>query len=237
MNRPDLPTGLSALAMAIGFNVPYGILAGAFGYPDILRRPPGEILEAFAVGGDALVATWYAFGLAAALFVPLAVAIALDAGRLARTPVAALTAAAAGALAGAMQAIGLFRWVFVVPGLAAAHADPATRAAAEGAFALIHAFAGVAVGEHLGQLLTALFAGTVAWMQAREGRAVLAGLGAATAVCIAVGTGEGLAIATGRDGDLFSLFTIAGFSLLSLWLAGIGMAALRAALGRSPVTA
>lgn len=237
MPRPDRTTGLAALAMAVGFNVPYGVLAGAFGYPDVLRRPPGEILTAFAAGGDALVATWWAFGLAAVLFVPLSVAIALDAGRLARMPVAALTAAAAGALAGATQAIGLFRWVFVVPGLAAAHADPATRAAAEGAFALVHAFAGVAVGEHLGQLLTALFVGTVAAMQAREGRRVLAALGAATAVGIAVGTGEGLATALGRDGDAFALLTVAGFSLLSVWLAGIGLAALRGARVAAPVAA
>jgi hypothetical protein len=45
----------------------------------------------------------------------------------------------------------------------------------------------------------------------------------ATAITTGIGTTEGLAIALGRDGDVFSVFTIAGFLGLSLWLILIGM--------------
>jgi hypothetical protein len=56
-----------------------------------------------------------------------------------------------------LQMIGLLRWTFVVPILAndfVQASDEATRAAAIMSFKLIHQFAGVALGENLGQLFT-----------------------------------------------------------------------------------
>lgn len=56
------------------------------------------------------------------------------------------------------QLVGLLRWVFVVPGLAAAYLEPtsseATRAAVEVSFAMLNQFGGVLLGEHVGQLFT-----------------------------------------------------------------------------------
>jgi hypothetical protein len=49
-----------------------------------------------------------------------------------------------------------------------------------------------------------------------------------------LGTGEGLAIALGRSGEVFSFATITGFLVLSLWLIVTGLGLLRA---RSPVAA
>ena len=99
------------------------------------------------MGGPGLILTWYAFGLTALAFVPVAVALSLTAPRLQRWPALAVGAAVAGALAGLTQAIGLMRWVFVIPGLARAHADaratPDARAAAERAFDLLNAYGGV----------------------------------------------------------------------------------------------
>ena len=103
-----------------------------FDYPDILRRPPNQIFAAFAAGGGGeLVLTWYAFVLAALLFVPVSMAYALGSGRLKTGAELAMAAAIIGALAGLLQAMGLLRWVLVVPGLVA------TKDAA--GFALIHA--------------------------------------------------------------------------------------------------
>ena len=65
--------------------------------------------------------------------------------------------------------MGFLRWVMVVSGLAASD-DVA-------GFALLHAFAGVAIGEHLGQLLTALHVALVAAMQQSEGARWTAALG------------------------------------------------------------
>jgi hypothetical protein len=129
--------------------------------------------------------------------------------------------------------MGLWRWVFVVPGLARAHADPSssteTQRAAEQTFDLINQYGGVAIGEHLGQLLTALFVLQLGVLQWREGSRLSARLGIATAVAIVMGTNEGLAIALGLSGELFVLATIAGFLGLTAWLIAAGIGLMRSA--------
>jgi hypothetical protein len=232
MRPPSRPLpGLAAILLALLFNMPYAILAATFDYPDILRRPAGEVLDAFAASGAGLILTWHAFALAALALVPLALALSLTPERLALAPGLAVSAAILGALAGLTQAIGLVRWVFVIPQLAAAHANPAAqpgvRPAAEALFDLLNAYGGVAIGEHLGQLLTALFVLTLARVQWREGARRTAATGFATAAAIAFGTTEGLALALGQPGDLFSAFTIAGFLGLTLWLILTGVGHLR----------
>lgn len=226
-------TGLAAIGLGIGLNVPYGILAAIYDYPTILRRPAQIALERFAEGGGLLIAAWYGFMLAALALVPLALGLALTPARLVRHPGLAISAAIAGALAGLAQAIGLSRWVFVIPELARA----ADREEAARAFDILNAFGGVAIGEHLGQLLTALFVTQIAALQQREGAAMLAGSGWATAVLIALGTGEGLAIALGADGSLFSAATILGFIGLSAWLVATGWKLARVPLPAKPLTA
>ena len=47
--------GAAALSLAIAFNLPFALLASSFDYPDILRRPAGEVLDAFAAGGAPLI--------------------------------------------------------------------------------------------------------------------------------------------------------------------------------------
>jgi hypothetical protein len=44
---------------------------------------------------------------------------------------------------------------------------------------------------------------------------------------MAGGTGEGLALALGRDGAAFSTFTVAGFLGLTAWLIATGIGLLR----------
>ena len=56
-----------ALALA-GFpfliQIPFGIPAARFDYPDVLRLGADKLLPAFHAGGAPLVATWYAYALA-----------------------------------------------------------------------------------------------------------------------------------------------------------------------------
>lgn len=219
MTRPAAPfAGAAMIALAVGFNLPFARLAATFDYPDILRRPTEEILAAFVAGGPALILTWYAFALAAILFIPVTLAHSLLAGRAAREPTLAVAAGVFGALAGMAQAIGLLRWVMVVPGLT-------QDADATQAFALIHSYGGVAIGEHLGQLLTAMFVGTSAILQWREGRRLTAAVGALTTAAITVGAYEGVALALGMDGGTLGLAGVSGYLLLSVWmiLSGIGL--------------
>ncbi|MGB8816712.1 MAG: DUF4386 family protein [Rhizobiaceae bacterium] len=224
---PARATGIAAISLAVLFNVPFSILGSIYNYPDILRQPAGEALALFAKGGPALILTWYAFGLAALALAPMAVALSINAVRLKTAPALAIGAALFGALAGTLQAIGLMRWVFAIPGVAAAYANPnaseAARYQAERAFDLLNAWGGVAIGEHLGQLLTALFVLMLSLVQWREQSRVTAVAGFATAAAIALGTGEGLAIVLGQNGGMFSLATIAGFLGLTIWLILAGL--------------
>ncbi len=219
--------GVSAIVLAIGFNLPYANLVAIYDYPDILRRPAAEALVRFADGGPALILTWHAFAWAALLLVPLSFGLALTSANRATSDRLALFAAITGALSGMAQAIGLWRWVFVIPGLAQRHAtgDAATKTAAEGVFDILNAWGGVAIGEHLGQWLLVFFVLGMVGLQWRQGRYLTGGIGFVTAITIGIGTTEGLAIALGREGDLFSLFTISGFLGLSLWLilTGLGL--------------
>jgi hypothetical protein len=215
--------GVGAIALAVGFNVPFSVLAAIYDYPDVLRRPAGEALDLFAAGGPALVLAWYGFMLSALALAALAPGLAVTRARLAASPALAVGAAVVGALAGLAQAVGLSRWVFAVPALARQHADPALRVGAEQAFDLLNAWGGVAIGEHIGQTLTALFVAQVAAMQAVERKRVAAVLGAITAALLLVGTGEGVAISLGQSGALFGTVTVVGFLALTLWLIATGV--------------
>jgi len=214
-------TGIGAIALAVVFNLPYGYLAQHFDYPDILRRPSGEVLAAFAAGGDGLIWAWYVFGLSALAFVPLAIALSLTSERVRRTPALAIGAALAGALAGLVQGMGLLRWVFVVPMLAQNADSPI----AQGQFDLMNAYVGVAIGEHMGQIFTALFVGLAAVMQVGERKPVSALLGGLTTLAMLAGSGGGLALALGESDALFAMISIVAYLALTLWLivTGIGL--------------
>ncbi|MBX3578307.1 MAG: DUF4386 domain-containing protein [Rhizobiaceae bacterium] len=146
--------GACLVAFLVLATVPYIYLVQTFQYDDILREPTGVILAAFNAGGTSLVLAWFAFALAAFFFT--FVALALSRWLEAATGNAHRLATMFGVASGLLQAIGLARWVFVVPPLAAAHADPATseasRAAIEAVFTAVHQYGGVAIGEDLGQL-------------------------------------------------------------------------------------
>lgn len=218
--NPNRPLGMALVALALAFNLPYARLATTFDYPAILRKPPETILSALAAGGPGLIATWYAFAACALVFAPLAMAQALGQGRAQRAPSLAIAAAIAGAFAGILQAMGLLRWVLVMPALAGMP-DAATT------FTALHAWGGAVIGEHLGQLATALHVGLMAAIHASEGRRALTIAGGLTAALIAIGSFETPALALGLSGDGFALAAIAGYLALTLWLILAGVALLR----------
>ncbi len=217
--------GVALILFAIAFNLPYVWLAVNFDYPAILRRPAGEILEAFAAGGKPLILAWAAFTLAALCFAPVAIGAAV----VTRRPGDATAAVAALGIAAAVtQAIGLSRWVYAVPGLAAAwgaSSDPATREPIETIFLTLHQFAGVGIGEAIGQSLTGLWLIGVALAQRRHvgfGWAV-ASLGFAGGGVLFLGLVEGLATVIPFNPGRFDLAALAGFLLLSIWLIWTGI--------------
>jgi hypothetical protein len=152
----DTAAGILLVSVPIAFNACFVLLQRLFDYPDILRRPSAEILERFRSGGRGLVAAWYGFALTSVAFIPLVVLLrqALANARASFLP----GMIAVGTLAGVVQFIGLARWPFAVPYLARLHAEASSgeseRAAAAVTLQVLNRWAGVAIGEHLGYLLT-----------------------------------------------------------------------------------
>ncbi|KPF80147.1 hypothetical protein IP78_07605 [Brevundimonas sp. AAP58] len=153
--RSKRATGAAMVGFALAANIPFALLVDRFGYDDVLREPPLQVLVAFRAGGPELILIWLAFAVCALGFLWVSAwtgaAIRASGGR---WPV---WAAAAGAASAVAQAVGLSRWVFVVPGLAdrALDGSAAESAVAVGTYQALHQFAGVAIGEWLGQTLLA----------------------------------------------------------------------------------
>jgi hypothetical protein len=144
------------IVLPIAFNVCFALLARMFDYPDILRRPTSEVLDRFRAGGKPLLLLWWSFALTAVLLAPAAVLLssALEGGDSGLVALAATT----GVMAAVVQSLGLIRWPFLVPYLARADvepdASPARRESIDVVFQSFNRYLGVAVGEHLGYLLT-----------------------------------------------------------------------------------
>lgn len=155
--RKQKTTGWLLLAGAAGVLIPYIILTLIFDYPDILRQDAGTLLTRFHEGGAGLTGTWFAFAI---MGLPLVPAYILLGQQLENRSAWARTATTIGIAGLIVQMIGLLRWTFVVPMLADnyVHAtDAAAKAAAVSSFRTLHQFAGVLMGEHLGQLFTILW--------------------------------------------------------------------------------
>jgi Domain of unknown function (DUF4386) len=208
--------GLLFLAFVPAVQLPFGVLAAVFNYPDVLRRPAHEVLQAFAAGGDVLVLVWYAYAASVGLFAAAAWAFGRQAPARAGVTVLALASAL-------LQLVALLRWTFAVPLLARAHAgaDPALQAALQAQFALLNGYLGVGLGEHLGQWLM------VAWTLAMRGHTTALAApwrraGTAAALLLAVGLLEQLGTALGRDAAALAPLSTAGFLLWSAWLLALG---------------
>lgn len=221
----------SAILAAVGFHVPFTILTMTFEYPDILREPPSVVLAKFLEGGTPLLVTWYAYALVPLLLLPLIFGVH---ERVRNRHDLAVATTIVGVAAVLLQTIGLLRWTFVVPALASMHADPsaseAVRAGAEAAFVALHQFVGVALGEHLGQLLTAVWLTMTGVVLGATGE-VPRWMGRAAyipAALIAVGTVEHLGTVFPLQSAALSTATVIGFVLFTVWLVAFGVHEVRA---------
>jgi hypothetical protein len=149
-------TGLLLILVPLAFNATFFLLQRAFEYPDILRKPTDYVLRRFQTGGVPLRRLWYAFAFSAVLFTPVPILVHLafqpDAPRY------LVVGTVLGVLAGVVQVMGMIRWSFLVPTLAAMYTAPDATAATRDSIAVVfqafHRYAGVAIGEHLGYLFT-----------------------------------------------------------------------------------
>src|SRR5919202_4704630 len=219
----DRVTGALFVASAVTFAGSASVLSSTFDWPDILRRPAGVVLPAFAAGGTSLVWTWFAtawtYGL---LVVPM---LLLPAALDRRHDLALRVATYAGALSVVLSLIGFLRWVFVVPALARSYVggDATTRAAVDAAWTAQHQFGGALLGEHLGQLLAIGWSVTLSVIIVRS-RVLPRWLGAAGLVVSAIYLfNQGDIRATAVPGfPVFDLAGLLGSTGWGLWVAALG---------------
>jgi hypothetical protein len=222
--------GLVLIVVPIVFNVGFSLLAQRFDYPDILRRPSHEVLERFRAGGTGLILIWWLFALSAVLFAALAVLLAIALDDADRTVV--VFGAVFGVLASLVQFLGLIRWPFLVPYLAAAAAesppDSPRGQAVDVVFQAFNRYLGVAVGEHLGYAFTgiwSIFAG-VALIDSTAAADWLGVVGIALGPLFLLCSLEFVGRPTDQGWTLAGALTPVTYIAWSLWLIVVGAALL-----------
>ena len=214
--------GLLLIGEALLSFAPLAVLGPAIGWPASLGSPAAQQLAAIGAAPTA-VATGYAIYLVYSLLIaPLMIVLAARTfGSLAH-PLAA-TVAAFGALSALARAIGILRWLTVMPVLATAHAaaDPATRAQIELVFSATTRYGGN-IGEVLGVSL--LMAASVATLCAGALRQHALPTWLAVLGLIAAAALAGMALPT--LGLPLAVPTAAAVSLLSVWMLAAGVHAL-----------
>ena len=215
-------TGALLVAVPLIFTAGFTGLQMTFEYPDILRHPAGEVLTRFAAAGADLHVYWYAMMFAALLMIGGTIAAGLYFWK--RDTLLASLSIGAGVLAGLVQALGLLRWVMLVPSLAAMYVAPgATEAQQSMAVALFDAanhYLGMGVGEHLGYFFTAIWTVLVAALVFRTNRIV-----AISGVVIAAGVAAGMLEPFGVP--MTGMINSISYTLWALWTLILGVVVLR----------
>jgi hypothetical protein len=222
-SSPARGLGWLLIAEALLSLAPVVILGAAIGWPASLDKPPAEQLTAIGANADAVALGYGVYLLYSVLVAPLMIGLAARVCGGLQHPLA-MTVAAFGALSALARAIGILRWLTVMPALAAAHAaaDPDGRAQIELVFGAVTEYGG-GIGEILGvSLFMALSLGTLCIAALRRGGLPkwLAALGAVSAALLAA-----LALPALRI-DLQVPMALA-VSMLSLWMLCAGVWLLR----------
>jgi hypothetical protein len=222
-SSPARGLGWLLIAEALLSLAPVVILGAAIGWPASLDKPPAEQLAAIGANADAVALGYGVYLLYSVLVAPVMIGLAARVCGGLQHPLA-ITVAAFGALSALARAIGILRWLTVMPALAVAHAaaDPDGRAQIELVFGAVTEYGG-GIGEILGvSLFMALSLGTLCIAALRRGGLPkwLAALGAVSAALLAA-----LALPALRI-DLQVPMALA-VSMLSLWMLCAGVWLLR----------
>lgn len=222
MTTPNRATALLLIATPLIFTVGFTGLQMTFEYPDILRDPAGEVLTRFAAGGADLHLYWYAMMAAALAMIPASIGAGLLFWR--TDNFLAALSVGFGVLAGLVQALGLLRWVMLVPQLAAHYAAPGAtaidQAMAASAFDAANAYIGMGVGEHLGYFFTGLWTVVISALVWTKWR-YLALAGAVVAIGVMVGMLEPFGV------PMAGMINSISFTLWAVWTLVLGVMMLR----------
>jgi hypothetical protein len=224
---PAVAAGVLLIVLPLAFNAAFAALAATFDYPDIIRKPTQQILQRFRDGGSSLVLLWWAFAMTAVLLAPAAVLLS---GALAGAdPTLLSLGSALGVLAAVVQFLGLIRWPFLVPYLARAATESGATAARKEAvdvvFQSFNRLLGVAVGEHLGYLLTGAWSALagVAMLQSSAVPGWLGVVGITVGAVLALCSLEFVGPFEPSGWKLAGALTPVAYIVWSLWLVAVGV--------------
>ncbi len=218
--------GLAVLLIVVALLsfAPVVILGAAIGWPASLRNPAALQLAAIAARPDSVAFGYGVYLLYSILIAPAMIGLAARTFGGLSQPLAA-TVVAFAVLSALARAIGILRWLTVMPLLATAHAgaDPAVRSQIEWLFTGLNQYGG-GIGEVLGvSIFMAGSVGTLAVGALLRGGLPrwLAVLGLLSALLLA-----GLALPVLRGPEVVPV--AAAVSLLSVWMLAAGVWLLRA---------
>jgi hypothetical protein len=224
---PAVAAGVLLIVLPLAFNAAFAALAAKFDYPDIIRKPTQQILQRCRDGGSSLVLLWWAFAMTAVLLAPAAVLLS---GALAGAdPTLLSLGSALGVLAAVVQFLGLIRWPFLVPYLARAATESGATAARKEAvdvvFQSFNRLLGVAVGEHLGYLLTGAWSALagVAMLQSSAVPGWLGVVGITVGAVLALCSLEFVGPFEPSGWKLAGALTPVAYIVWSLWLVAVGV--------------
>jgi len=221
--RPWRGLGVLLIVEALLLFASLAVLGKAIGWPGSLGNPAAQQLAAVHANADMVTLGYGLYLLYSVLVAPVMIGMAAKVfGGLNRP--AAATVAVFGALSALARAIGILRWLTVMPMLAAAHAagGPEQRAQIELLFSALNSYGG-GIGEVLGvALFMALSLGTLCAAALRSGGMPrwLAVLGLVSTVLLA-----GLLLPVFGGPKLVPVAAAVG--LLSLWMLAAGVWAMR----------
>ena len=216
--------GALLITVAVLAFAPVAILGAAIGWPASLRNPAAQQLAAIAAQPAGVAFGYEVYLLYSILIAPVMIGLAARTFGGLSQPLAA-TVVAFGALSALARAIGILRWLTVMPQLATAHAgaDPALRNQIELLFSALNEYGG-GIGEVLGvSIFMAVSVGTLAVGALLRGGLPrwLAVLGLLSALLLA-----GLALPVLRGPEVVPV--AAAVSVLSVWMLAAGVWVLRA---------
>ena len=207
------------------------VLSSSINWPASLDEPASVNLPLVTQERGAVILGYGVYLAYSLLILPLSVMLYFALKGLEASPLLAV-AAAVGIVSALARALGIVRWLFLMPFLAEIYLDPAsnpaTRGAVEVAYTAFNEYAG-GVGELLGVTLTgALWVGLTSVALLRSGRLPrwLGLLGLLAAVLLL----PGLLSVAGLD--VGSLFAVIGGNVLLIWM--LALAAVLFRYRRSP---
>lgn len=213
-NRSAVVAGLALTLTPLILQVPFGLLAAKYDYPDILLRDAGEVLTRFHDAGPSMIWTWWAYAMCTVGLLIAAI----------KMPNASTFSRTTGTIAAFAQLLGLLRWVFVVPFLADAWvANTVGHGTLTVIFEAQHRLFGVLLGEHVGQLFMGLWTASIAWNQSVKW---IRALGLISASTLIIGLGAGLARVVPMPG-VVAHAPLIGFLLWVIWAVATGIVLLR----------